>query len=557
MLAIRSNGWQESVRSAYAYGSAEVVTAVLAKNATDTEIFALCLRHFQAGAATGLGPILFRCGAISSISASFTEFFAAAKLPQCAAAVTAGLISAAGGIKAASPAAVAIAVVESMCRFLLYLAQLSRADAASSAELRACVLELVPLAPVPSVKRMIAQVLCLLAKAPAVLNALSSPAVLDTLMPALTEVFAPNAVVDADAAGGARMEHHHARPGQQRGAAALTASPGAAASAPGGSAAYSAAAWNGHVLPGLALFDAMSRTERGLGALRACAGTMTVLARAVEFAQAHLAEATGALGVRVLARVLGNDLARLFDRIAAAAATASTPSIAGDASVTALRFEAEFAAAVLASLALDAALAGRIVAEGFLERTVALLRDGAAGLKISASLCQVLRRVAGHAEEHLGSALAAGALEAVVDAVRRTAADGKDRLTGGPLVLVTEGLATCGDLVQEPAHVAVVDAPWPRAGASGVAGVAWVVDLLRRDGASDPSLAVACLHVINAVQVRAVHVSPGEGSSCGPGEAAHGEAALSPGFISTSRCRSAPRATPPRHSYGSSFHEAL
>ena len=89
--------------------------------------------------------------------------------------------------------------------------------------------------------------------------------------------------------------------------------------------------------------------------------------------QSCLPESTGALGVRVLARVLGSDLARLVDRISAASKVRAD---ADDARAVALHFEAEFAAGVLASLALDPAVAGRVVStdSGFLGRIVAFLQ---------------------------------------------------------------------------------------------------------------------------------------------------------------------------------------
>jgi hypothetical protein len=228
-----------------------------------------------------------------------------------------------------------------------------------------------------------------------------------------------------------------------------------------------------------------------------------------------LPEATGALGVRVLARVLGSDLARLVDRISAAAGIAFAEA---DVHAVALHFEAEFAAGVLASLALDPALASRLVSEGFLARLVGFLRapprgtqTGEAGIssvgsldsKVCASLCLTLRRIAAHSEEHFAAVLREGGLEALI------------RVARAPNVgtsCVVEGMAACGDLILDAGHVATVDADLD----SRARGVAWVISVLDSRGASEPALATSCFHLIHAVQVNTPPSYSRALSSCPP-----------------------------------------
>jgi hypothetical protein len=193
----------------------------------------------------------------------------------------------------------------------------------------------------------------------------------------------------------------------------------------------------------------------------------------------------------VLARVLGNDLDRLVERIDLAL---RTPVNAADAHSVGIHFEAEFAAGVLASLALDPSLAGRIVSSdsGLLNRVVAFLKIGAPALsvKVCASLCVVLRRAAAHSEEHLSAVLQAGALEAVIQAARAPDAAS---------ICIVEALAACGDLTLVPDHVVRFDTS---SSSSSTRGLAWLVSLLDVDAPSDPVLFVSCLHLVHATQVR-------------------------------------------------------
>jgi hypothetical protein len=279
-----SNGWQESVRSAFALDSASVVAAVLSKNSTDNEIFGLCLSHLQSGAATGLGTILYKSGVAASVITSFTEFVTAAALPPCRDAVQRGLVSPAGNYSTgtSSPAALASGVMESMCRLVLYLVTQSRVDSAASPELRDCIVFLLNQAPTPVVKKMAAQALSAVARVPSAIEALTASGRLDALMSALTEVYALSVERDggASAAASARST-----------AAAARSTPKAASSASLGAAKGGSSSWNGHIQPGFEFLDTLSRSERGVELLRGCAGTMSVFARAVDFAKVRGSEA--------------------------------------------------------------------------------------------------------------------------------------------------------------------------------------------------------------------------------------------------------------------------
>jgi hypothetical protein len=274
-----SSGWQESVRSAYTFNSASVVATVLAKNSTDIEVFGLCLSHLQAGASTGLGASLFRNGVIALVIESFAEFMISVDLPPCRVSVSDGLISPSGGYKA-GPALGAVGVFESFCRFVLCLVSQSRSDTAANEGLRKCIFVLLQRAPSPAIKRLVVQALAAIAGVPAALMAFTNE--LDGLITMLTEVYNPTetslvkaCVVASPVSRVATRATVAASPVQKKlGAAGNVASSG-----------NSYSAWNGHIHPGFEIFDAISRTDHGLMSLRGCAGTMTVFAHAVDFAQ--------------------------------------------------------------------------------------------------------------------------------------------------------------------------------------------------------------------------------------------------------------------------------
>lgn len=123
---------------------------------------------------------------------------------------------------------------------------------------------------------------------------------------------------------------------------------------------------NIHLRYAFRLLDRISRSAQGLKALRE-ADCVAELAPAVEFAQSRAGH-NGALGVKVMARIVGDDVVQLISR-----ARGRVGPDAGAEPVPAQ--EGEFAARLLASLAADGSFASKLVAGGHLPAVVAGLDD--------------------------------------------------------------------------------------------------------------------------------------------------------------------------------------
>lgn len=76
-----STGWAAAAQEAFEQGAAEAISAVVARNAKDSEVLALALAALQAMAAIGLGGALLTNGAARALTAAFAEYSAAADLP--------------------------------------------------------------------------------------------------------------------------------------------------------------------------------------------------------------------------------------------------------------------------------------------------------------------------------------------------------------------------------------------------------------------------------------------------------------------------------------------
>jgi hypothetical protein len=274
-------------------------------------------------------------------------------------------------------------------------------------------------------------------------------------------------------------------------AAAAGAAAGAGASSAGPSAATqplppaTLARLNGHLEPLFRLLERLARGASGLALLRA-SGAAARLAPAVEWAQTGLPDggATGAAGVRVLARLLGEDLGELI----------STVARAGEAGGPTLG-EGDFAASLLASLALDASVAARFVsAPTLVTSAVALLARGegaGATPRAAAAVAQALRRLASHGADHAAALVDAGAPAALMRTAAASRAARAWRAT-------TEATAALAELLSAPEELAAADGGAP-GGAPGAA-VAWAAATLAEAATTDAALAGAALALLHAAQ---------------------------------------------------------
>lgn len=479
-----SNGWQGSAVDAFEAGACDAIAEVLAKNSKDSEIFLQSLMQLQATAAVGMASGLVTTGVASIVIKSFLEYASAAELPTADAAVKSGLIVN-GMYSPSGPDAEAVAVTESFLRFITYISLNARSEAATSnAGVIDCLLTLLPRLPTPNAVRLAFLALDSLSRSEAGLQQLASPRYIVAVLAGAASLFG------VGEAGG--IGHIRSPTGRANRVAAASASGarrpmsmGGGLSVLGSGSSGSLARLNGHLDPAFRVLDRISRNEEGLRSLRD-SKAVSQMAASVEFAQSGVDNPTvGQMGVRVLARVLGNDLQSLIDKISGVSK--------GDVSVG----EGEFAASLLASLALDADVAGRLVSAGLTSPMLQLLEvnDGKAVCgKVAASLCQAIRRIASHSSDYLDSILDSNAIVRLMTTARASAADPR---------VVSESLSCLAELICDPAHVTAADAvpapPGSTAGGSG-SGVDFVLDQLKDFGEIEAPVACASLQFLHACQ---------------------------------------------------------
>ena len=255
---------------------------------------------------------------------------------------------------------------------------------------------------------------------------------------------------------------------------------------------------NGHLEPAFRTLDRLTRGNEGvITKLRDGPHVMASLTKAVEVAQTALEPAVASLGVRLLARVLGSDINALLGKLEAATTSAGPMA------------EGEFAASLLASLASDAEVAGRMIGSPssastagstkagsrtpvidastagtgrFVSRLIALFEHGAGSARLATSLAQAVHRIAGHGTQHAAVVLGAGAISNLLKTTTTHASEPS---------LVTATLTALADLISVPAHVDE---------ASKAGGVDFAISMLADRGAADDALATACLRFIHSCQ---------------------------------------------------------
>ena len=431
-----SNGWMSSARSAYDAGAGSAIATVVARNSRDSELLLLCVTQLQAAAVAGLAATVIRDGTAVAVVTAFQEYMTAAELPSAESTLRDGLIVAGGTYAARGPDAEAVAVTESLLRLLSYLALAARAEAATFA---AALLSLLPRLPTPSAVR--------------------------------TDLAALDALVRGDEGFTAIL----AAPER---VAALLGAASTVFVAPLGSHQGPLARLNAHLEPAFRVLDKLTRSTVGLAALRAQRGAAGALATAVEAARGPgVAPGTGPMAVRVIARLLGDDVDALIGRI----------EVATTAPAAAPKGDAELAAAQLAALMLDPEIAGRIALQPPLLARIVGLLDGPphAATRVATSVATALRRFASHSVENASAALEAGA----VRVLSRAATSSGAMTTADALPLAAAALAAAAELLRSPRELAIVEAE---------GGVDTALRLLARDGATNATVASACLHLINA-----------------------------------------------------------
>ena len=495
--------WQSNAETAYSFGACEAIAEVLARNSRDSELFNHSLLHLQATASVGFSSGLIASGVVGATLRAFADYHQAAELPTSEDAIRSGLIVL-GNYSSKGPDAEAISVVENILRFASYICTQAKDEAASpNAPGDARVVErlvgLLPALPTPMSIRLCFVALENLSRSDSGLVTLSASAShVATIVNCASVLYGVGDNVPSTEKSGSKS------PSSSRASRVLEASGGksqANAASSGrrqlstgaGLVGYTSSGnlsrLNAHLEPAFRLLDRLSRDSAGLEQLRA-SNVLSQLASAVEFAQIGpmvCEPAVGQLGVRILARILGTDLKKLVDRISV-----------GSSSTTGAFSDCEFAASLLASLAIDPDVSARLLSSNLIPALINLFNANggqACSAKTAASLCQAVRRIASHGGDCLRAVIEADAVPMIMRVARSNAAAAEasrlSALDQASQWVSTEAFSALADLISSEELVVQAD----RAGSGGVD---FVLSVFRSRGSADSSLALACLQFLHS-----------------------------------------------------------
>lgn len=499
--------WQSNAETAYSFGACEAIAEVLARNSRDSELFNHSLLHLQATATVGFSSGLIASGVVGATLRAFADYNQAAELPSSEDAIRSGLIVL-GSYSSKGPDAEAVSVVENILRFISYISAQAKDEAAApnapgDARVVDRLISLLPALPTPLSVRLCFTALENLSRSDSGLLTLASSAShVATVVNCASVLYGVGDNVPSSEKSASKS------PSASRASRVLEASGGKplvnAASAGrrqlssgaslngltgGFTASGSLSRLNAHLEPAFRLLDRLSRDSIGLEQLRA-SNVLSQLASAVEFAQIGpvvCEPSVGQLGVRILARILGTDLKKLIDRISA-----------GSSSSTGAVSDCEFAASLLASLAIDLDVSSRLLSSSLIPSLINLFNANngqACSSKTAVSLCQAVRRIAAHGGGCLQAIIEADGVPVIMRVARSTAAAAEaSRLSSLDLAsqcVSTEAFFVLADLISSEELVNIAD----KAGSNGID---FVLSVFRSKGEADSSLALACLQFLHA-----------------------------------------------------------
>jgi hypothetical protein len=464
-----SNGWQESARRSFEAGVTEALSAVLIKNATDPEIFSLVLTQLQAIAACGLGAGLATNGTFATCLTAIQAFIVEHKFPSAKEAVASGTLVN-GTYLLSSPYAESVSVVEGFLRLLALAANNARTELISScAPVVEWVIKSLFILPTPKSVRTAFAFLEMVSRNESGITLMTSADAINSVILCISEPF-----VAPDVASGAARLSNARHPSISHKFVTSPLSPLNKSLAALGAPA--AGKLNTHMEPAFKLLDRVSKHTIGIRELRRNKA-VSMLAAAVEFVQTS-DKATGSLGVKVLARVLGEDINSLIQTVL----DASTGKVTVG--------EAEFASAVLASLSLDADVAVRMMASGDVAATIQLLdlQDGkCVSSKTATHVVQALQRVSTHNSD----------ISVLVVSLQTPQKAIKCALVGrADNNLVAVCLSTVADLVSTLKEFD--DADKLDSGSPEKSAVDYALKMLHEQGREDADLACACCRFLFA-----------------------------------------------------------
>jgi len=430
-----SIGWQENAREAFSCGAAPVLAEVLAKDAEDIELLTVGLQQLGAMAAAGCAKEMLPQITVGShsILSTFTAFWASVSKTASGAGAPSddersAIVSAsrsfgglALGVAAAAPdAAVEAGLLHALVFFLPRSSHVS--DSGEDSRLPEDGMH------APSAVAVALQAVSACTRSRAALPQLSEPAALAALVDACR-------VFDSESM-----------------------------------------ASNRHLMHGFKVMDRLSRSDVGLAALRLDGTLVARLAPSVEWAQRW--PAVGAVGVRVLTRIVGQDIATL---IAKAGGTAP------DGSAVPVR-EAVFTAGLLASLSSDATIAEQLLADegALLSSVLGLVSLEAPSARVAFFALQCTRRAVASSRNAAEIAMAQGA-HTIVQAY---ICNGLVRDDG----ILSEGVGLLSELASSKEHAEAID------NTGGGDMHAWVLEQLSTSGVADHTVAASVARYACALQ---------------------------------------------------------
>lgn len=366
-------GWEVNAQAAHALGAAEDIADACARFATDAEVFTLSISSLRA---------------MASVPRAMTSLLERAVAAQILQAVRgywgACELTAAAGPEPLLRIAPAMELLQQMAR-----ADPTAFSAAGGAEQLLDLAAAEPPAPAQRVGKAGAALLAgfgsvltsasaaldRLSRAKAGLEALSAPAAISRLLVGATRD------LRNPTRGEASRKSARLPAGGSKAGAAVVGSPGGIAAgggASGGAAAGSAD--NAHLPHLFRVLERIARSDAGRDALLAAGATTRLSAIMGSVAAGKGGAQTEALAMRVLARLLGANIAELIERVVGAGGTAGQ--------------ERALAARLLASLTRDEDHVKSLLAGGaaHLKRVIAYLREKGAGGPEAQPLIQVRTR---------------------------------------------------------------------------------------------------------------------------------------------------------------------
>lgn len=423
----------------------------------------MCLTQLQAIAAIGHGGRLVSNGTFVTVLKAFEKYLATAKIPSIQDAFAANLITPKGSYASSGPDYEAVQVFESFIQLCTFIFIQARSDisAADRAQYVAQLISFLPRLPTPASLR-----LCLVSieaqtrTESSQMNIMTRDAV-QVVVQVASQLFGVNSNNAAERTNASNS-----------GQATTTAFAKL-------NNVNRIGDMNIHLPPAFLLLDRISRNKDGLSILQT-QNVVPQLVSSVDYTQKSLQNTEiSALGVKILARIIGDDLVNLLAKLRNAAGSASAASQA----------EIDFITTLLASLTRDPDVVTKIVSGKLTESFVKLLdiygNTNYSSRRVT-NICLALRNVANQNVDSCSEITEAGALSRLITVVQNAA-------NNNDLQTASYALSTLATLMSSTEELEALD--------NSAGCVKYVLDLLVKFGASNTAIAVGAFQFLHACQV--------------------------------------------------------